>query len=147
MIRYDVLRQKYIKAMSEIERECFDDPWSEEMLAGELDNPLAFYVVALRGERVVGYAGMHKVLDEAYITNVAVTADFRRRGIADALMEHLFGECRDSGIDYITLEVREDNTGAQRLYEKNGFERCGRRVKYYGGVTDALIYSRYGLLN
>lgn len=146
MIRYDVLRQKYIKDMSEIERECFDDPWSEEMLAGELTNPLAFYVVAADGGRVVGYAGMHKVLDEAYITNIAVTAGFRRRGIASVLIEQMLGECRDCGIDYITLEVREDNTGAQRLYEKHGFEKCGRRIRYYGGTTDALIYSRYGLL-
>ena len=147
MIRYDVLRQKYIKDMSAIEIECFDDPWSEEMLAGELTNPLAFYIIALDGDRVVGYAGMHEVLDEGYITNIAVTADYRRQGIGGALIEHLFDECRDNGIDYITLEVRESNLGAQALYENKGFEKCGRRVKYYGGEEDAIIFSRYGLLS
>lgn len=146
MIKYDVLRQKYIKDMSEIEAECFDDPWSEEMLSGELSNPLAFYILALDGEKVVGYAGMHAVLDEAYITNVAVRGEHRRQGIARELLNQLIGECRDRGIDYITLEVRESNLGAQALYEGMGFEVCGRRVRYYGGIEDALIMSRYGLL-
>lgn len=145
MITYDFLRQKYISEMSGIEKECFSDPWSEEMLAGELVNPLAFYMVATDGEQVVGYAGMHEVLDEAYITNIAVREEYRRRGIARGLIERLFSECRDKMIDYITLEVRESNVGAQTLYEKMGFEKCGRRVRYYGGEEDAIVMSRYGV--
>lgn len=69
-----------VAGVAEIEAECFSQPWSGRTLAGELENPCAVFFVARSGSRVVGYAGMHRVLDEGYIANVAVTAEFRPPG-------------------------------------------------------------------
>lgn len=70
-----------------IERECFSQPWSEDMLAEELYNDNASFIVAVADDgTVLGYAGLTVVLDEGYINNVAVKSQYRRMGVADALL-------------------------------------------------------------
>ena len=78
-----------------------------------------------------GYAGYYAVLDEGYITNVAVREVFRRRHIADRLMEELEHRAKEDGLAFLTLEVRESNAPAVALYSKHGFETRGLRKNYY----------------
>jgi len=123
-----------------LERECFSNPWSAKMLAQELINPLAVFIIARIGEESAGYAGMHHVEDEGYIANIAVAEKYRRGGIASAMLEWYIEYARENGLRMLTLEVRESNGPAQRLYAKYGFVREGRRVGYYTNPReDALI--------
>lgn len=135
------MRQSHLDQMAELEKICFSLPWSRDMLADELSNKHAKYYVAVTEDgRVAGYIGMHVVLDEGYITNVATAPEFRRQGIAKALITKVLEYCRSKGMIYITLEVRESNAGAIALYESFGFRKIGKRADYYQKpLEDALI--------
>ena len=133
-----------VAGVAEIEAECFSQPWSGRTLAGELENPCAVFFVARSGSRVVGYAGMHRVLDEGYIATVAVTAEFRRRGIATALMRRMFLYARREKLGFLTLEVREGNRAAIAFYEKLGFGAVGRRRNFYANpAEDAILMTAF----
>ena len=122
----------HISQMAELERQCFSAPWSEEMLAEELYNPQASFIVAQRGDgEVLGYAGLHVVLDEGYVANVAVRPDCRQQGIASALLGVFLRFARANGLAFLTLEVRASNDPAIQLYMKHGFTQVGRRKNYY----------------
>ena len=93
---------------------------------------------------MVGYVGMHHVLDEGFITNVAVSPAARRRGVARALLAELAAYGRAHSLYRITLEVRVGNTPARALYEGEGYVLDGVRPKFYSDPTeDAAIYSLY----
>ena len=93
--------------------------------------------------RTAGYVGCQTVLDEGYITNVAVSPDFRRQGIARALIAELTAKAGENKLAFVTLEVRESNAAARALYESEGFEQVGRRPRYYVlPCEDALILRR-----
>jgi ribosomal-protein-alanine N-acetyltransferase len=132
-----------LEAVARLERECFTDPWSVEALRSELVNPLSVFNVALIGEEVAGYAGMHDVAGEGYITNIAVGEAFRRMGVATALMDHFFEYAHTHKLKLITLEVRPSNASAISLYNKYGFVEVGRRREFYTRPReDALILTR-----
>lgn len=126
-----------------IERECFSQPWSEDMLAEELYNDNASFIVAVADDgTVLGYAGLTVVLDEGYINNVAVKSQYRRMGVADALLGTFINFAEDH-LAFLTLEVRASNDKAISLYMKNGFVQEGRRKDYYKDPKeDAIIMTR-----
>lgn len=126
-----------------IERECFSQPWSEDMLAEELYNDNASFIVAVADDgTVLGYAGLTVVLDEGYINNVAVRSQYRRMGVADALLGTFIHFAEDH-LAFLTLEVRASNDKAISLYTKNGFVQEGRRKDYYKAPKeDAIIMTR-----
>ena len=106
----------------------------------ELDNKLAFWLVAIEGDTVAGYIGSQTVMDETDMMNVAVHPDFRRQGIAEALITGLVEHLKTIGSRCLTLEVRASNAPAIALYEKLGFSEIGRRKNYYRNPReDALI--------
>ena len=126
--------------IADLEKLCFSDPWPEQAVAGELDNPLSYWLVALEGERVIGYVGSQTVLGEADIMNVAVSPAYRRRGIAAALLERLKSDLAAEGVYSLTLEVRASNEAAIALYGLLGYVQVGRRPGYYHNPKeDALI--------
>ena len=132
--------RSHIPAIAQIERECFSAPWSEAMLEEELYNPLASFIVAQRPDgAVLGYAGLHVVMDEGYIDNVAVREDYRGGGIADDLVD-VFVRFGQEHLAFLTLEVRPSNEPAIQLYMKHGFVQVGRRNNYYENPReDAII--------
>lgn len=115
--------------------------WSKESFFNELSNELARYYCAFNDNgNLMGYAGTWQILEEAHLTNIAVSPDFRRRKVAESLLAVVIDECRKNGIKYITLEVRVSNTPAINLYEKYGFKSLGTRKGYYqNNNEDALI--------
>lgn len=127
-----------------LERVCFSDPWSRNMLAEELDNALAAFLAALDGTgAVVGYAGLQVVLDEGYILNIAVRPDCRRQQIASQLLEVFINFAQGNRLSFLTLEVRASNAPAIALYERWGFAEAGRRRNYYEYPReDAVIMTR-----
>ena len=129
-----------VDGMYAIELDTFSVPWSREAIAAELENPCARYLVAQKDGEVVGYAGMWLVIDEAHVTNVAVRRDMRGMGLGAQLMEKLIQLAADSGMIWMTLEVRRSNKVAQSLYHKFGFIDVGYRKRYYeDNQEDALL--------
>ena len=125
------LTEAHIPQMVELEKICFSLPWTADMIMSELNNPSCLYLAAVDGDTLVGYIGVQTVLDEGYINNVAVRPEYRRKGIAAALISLLINEARAIGLAFMTLEVRESNAPAIALYEKLGFTTVGRRKNYY----------------
>ena len=129
-----------VAQIADLEKICFSDPWSENSIAFELENKLAHWLVAQEGEMVAGYIGSQTVLGETDMMNVAVHPDFRRRGIAEALVKRLVEDLKAMESHCLTLEVRASNAPAIALYEKLGFSQIGRRKNYYRNPReDALI--------
>ncbi len=129
-----------VDGMHAIEEAAFATPWSRKSIEAELTNSCARYLVARTGGEVVGYAGMWLVIDEAHITNVAVRADMRGQGLGRQLMGRLIQLAADSGMIWMTLEVRRSNKAAQNLYRSFGFIDVGYRKRYYeDNQEDALL--------
>ena len=118
------------KAIAELEKECFSKPWSEKAILDARENNTIF-LVAQQEEKIIGYAGLQIILDEGYITNVAVTKEHRCKGVAKALMEKLIEMAEEKNLAFVTLEVRESNLAAINLYKKFGFEKEGERKNFY----------------
>ena len=136
----EVMNSSHVAQIAALEKICFSDPWSERSIASELDNKLAFWLVAAEGDTVAGYIGSQTVMDETDMMNVAVHPDFRRQGIAEALVNALVEQLKIMGSHCLTLEVRASNAPAIALYEKLGFHEIGRRRNYYRNPReDALI--------
>jgi ribosomal-protein-alanine N-acetyltransferase len=125
-----------------IERRAFTSPWSLAMFVLELSKPSGICLAALIDGRIVGYLVCSRYDKVWHLMNVAVDNRLRRRGIALALMEHLFETADGPGEQY-TLEVRTSNAPAIRLYERFGFHAAGRRRGYYhDNREDAVIMWR-----
>ena len=136
---------EHLDALASLERICFSRPWSRQMLADELDNQCAAFLVALEPEteKVIGYAGLLVAADEGYITNVAVFPPYRRRGVAGKLLDVFLRFARANHLAFLTLEVRPSNAAAIALYTRFGFREAGRRRNYYDlPREDALILTR-----
>jgi len=122
-----------------VERLCHDHPWSAELFQRELANPISTIDLFWFGERLAGFLCSWMVAGELEILNVATDPVFRRRGVAAALMRHVFARARSEGLESAFLEVRVGNTGAIDLYHKFGFAVVARRPHYYADGEDALL--------
>lgn len=136
----------HLEELEKLERICFSRPWSRKMLAEELENQCAAFLVSedsVSG-RVLGYAGLMVVADEGYITNVAVFPEYRRQGIAAQILQVFLHFAEANRLAFLTLEVRPSNAAAIALYQGFGFEEVGRRKNYYDlPKEDALILTKY----
>jgi len=140
-VRVDRMTVGDIPAVHAIESRSFSTPWPSYAFRQEIEtNRLARYIVARDEERIVGYAGIWLMVDEAHITTFAVAPDRRRRGIGEALLIALLRMSGQVGASVATLEVRVSNMPARKLYEKYGFRPAGIRPRYYtDNNEDALI--------
>ena len=138
------MTSEHLDQVAEIEKICFSDPWSRRMLSEHLENECAATLVA-QGEdgTILGYAGLLVVLDEGYITNVAVRPEYRRQGIAGELLGVFRRFAEGNRMAFLTLEVRDSNASARALYAKHGFSEVGVRKNYYDHPKeDAIIMTR-----
>jgi [ribosomal protein S18]-alanine N-acetyltransferase len=132
-----------LNAIEHIEQRAYPTPWSRSMFASELAKPTSICLGAFEGDDLVGYIVNSRYVDAWHVMNVAVDPNVRRRGVATALLEHLFQLTRGDERRGYTLEVRISNDGAIRLYERLGFEARGIRRGYYtDNREDALIMWR-----
>ena len=140
MMRFLEMKAVHVPQVAALEKLCFADPWSENSVSSELNNDLALWLVAMNDDTVVGYIGSQTVAGETDVMNIAVHPDWRRRGIAQSLIECLVVELKNRGSEALMLEVRASNAPAIALYEKLGFRQVGRRPNYYRNPKeDALI--------
>lgn len=142
------MRHRDLDAVAAIEAASFGSPWRRTSYARALSTSARQFVVAEWGGEVVGYAGFWVECNKAHIAKIAVHPDCRRRGIAQALLEHLLDAIRRMGIGYVYLEVRRSNMAAQKLYQRSGFrfERVQPRA-YPDDGEDALVLARDDLLD
>lgn len=129
--------------IARIEEACFSKPWSCEELAKSLEYGTRLAVAEVDG-KIVGYVGVQLTPDGGYITNVAVLPEYRRQGIAKALLKRLFTVISGNGLSFLSLEVRKSNFAAQALYESLDFNVLGVRRGFYSDPKeDALIMTKY----
>ena len=138
-IIFDSLKPKYLDSLSALEKMCFSIPWSRKLFENDISNKNAHYVLAVLNDKIIGYCGLYKVLDEADITNIAVHPEFRRQGLAGRILQNIIEHCKLNKITKITLEVRESNISAINLYKKNAFKVVGERKNYYSDNHETAI--------
>ena len=139
-MEYIKMTEDHVCSVAALEKECFSMPWSENSVRSELTNPLSLWIVAVDGDKLVGYVGSQSVMGEADMMNLAVAADYRCRGIGKELVLKLICNLKAASVTSLTLEVRASNDPAIHLYEKLGFAQVGRRPNYYKNPKeDALI--------
>ena len=125
------MTEEHIHGVAEIEKLCFSEPWSEAALKESLDSEFSEFYVYIEDGTVAGYMGLYAVAGEGSVTNVATHPDHRKKGVGYALVQNALRVAEALSLESITLEVRESNIPAQRLYEKCGFERVGVRKNFY----------------
>ena len=129
----------HLREIAEIENACFSLPWTFEQLEKQMSVDNCIFLAATNDDgALMGYIGLMFVLDEGYISNVAVSPNYRRRGVADALITELI-ERTKKRLSFLTLEVRESNLAAIELYSKHGFEPVGKRKNYYDKPKEAAL--------
>jgi ribosomal-protein-alanine N-acetyltransferase len=117
----------------QIESEAYGEHhWAKSSFYDEMNNNLAKYYCAKNSDnKTIAYAGTWNIIDEGHITTIAVKPEYKRKHIGEALIVKILENCYASKIKYLTLEVRESNIPAIKLYEKYGFKSLGTRKGYY----------------
>ena len=138
------IAERHIGQIAELETQCFSCPWTAAQLRSQLKDEHHEFIAAVdENDTVLGYVGMMYVLDEGYISNVAVAEEKRRQGIGDALLDALLAFAKEKKLSFVTLEVRESNDAAVALYTKHGFKRVGLRKNYYEKPRENAILMTY----
>ena len=134
----------WVDQLAEIEAASFAHPLQRKQIETLLADQNTLFLAARNGETLTGSVWLQTVLDEGYIGNVAVRPTYRRKGIADALLENLDRLAQEKQISFLTLEVRVSNLPAVSLYEKHGYARVGVRPAYYSDPReDAILMTKY----
>ena len=128
-----------VSGVAALEAECFASPWTEAQLKDEIGNEYARFFVAVCDGTVIGYIGAFNVCGEVSLGNLAVKKEYRKAGVASALLNELEKTAEAENAEFITLEVRPSNTAAIRLYKKLGFSQSGLRKGFYQNPTEDAI--------
>lgn len=140
MVRIVDTEPRHIDDILELEKSCFSIPWTREQLASQLPGDTHIFLAAEdENGAAIGYIGLMYVLDEGYISNVAVSPEHRRQGIADMLLDELKARAQAKKLSFLTLEVRQSNTPAQQLYKKHGYTEVGLRKNYYSRPVENAV--------
>ena len=140
MLEINIAAEKDIAGIVELEDKTFSDPWHVNSVREVIGKEHITTVSACMDDKVVGYIICYHIVNEGEIARVAVSEEFRRQGIAAAMLEFLFEEGKCCGLTEFSLEVRESNEKAIALYNKFGFAEEGRRKAYYNNpVEDGLV--------
>ncbi len=142
-IEVKTLEQEFCRAVYELENAVFSSPRSLSAVEEDAGNPNAVFLAAFCEGEFAGYGGFGYVLDEGYIGNIAVAPEFRRRGVASAILDEFDRRAKALGLRFLTLEVRSRNSCAIALYDKHGYVRAGLRKGFYVKPDDdGLIYTK-----
>ncbi len=142
MIDYVPMKPEHLEGLVRVQEECFGSGYAKNTFEKELQNKIAFYVVAEENGEVLGYAGLWNMCGSADIMNVGVLKKCRRKGIAQRLLAELEEYCHSNSFFEVNLEVRVSNTPARRLYEKLGYKEIAVRKGYYDGKEDGVFMKK-----
>jgi ribosomal-protein-alanine N-acetyltransferase len=139
-LRFVPLSKDLIDEILVIESSTHSAPWSRKSFENELEHKYGVFLVALIEGKVIGYGGTWVLVDEAHVTNVVVSPEFRGEGIGRKLMNEMLLKARDKGAVCATLELRKSNEVALKLYESMGFVMATVRKAYYpDNQEDAIV--------
>jgi len=141
VLHYPVMTEADLDAVAVAEARIYAFPWTQGNFADSLAAGYGAWL-AQEGGRMIGYAVMMQVLDEAHLLNISVLPEFQRSGRGSTLLSHLFGQARLHAATRMLLEVRPGNVSGQGFYRRHGFVEIGRRRDYYqahGGREDAIV--------
>ena len=139
-LTFKQMTQADVDEVVQVEENSFNHPWSKQSFSEEAANPVAYYLLPLQADEIIGYVGVWFILDEAHITNVAVLPEYRKQGIGEKMMREILRIAKARGVVAMTLEVRPSNAPALALYHKLGFVSEGIRKQYYeDNGEDAII--------
>ena len=138
-IEFGSVRVEHISRILEIENQSFQVPWSRDGFRDLISNPSFTSIGIFIDGILVGYVFYYLVMDELHVMNVAVDPMHRKKGLGTTLLDKVHQEGRKYAIKVAYLEVRETNETAQKLYEKMGYQKQGRRIGYYANKEDALL--------
>jgi ribosomal-protein-alanine N-acetyltransferase len=126
-----------------IERECFVEPWDEEVFVQTLEWTPSYFFVALAGGKIRGFVvGCLENTGSAvygHISNLGVTAAYRKRGLGRLLVARLERQFVLEGAEGVLLEVRVSNTEGQEFYHRLGYQEAFLLSGYYSNGEDALV--------
>jgi len=134
-----------IKPILEIEQRSFSRPWNRVSFLGELAcNQAHSYLVKCSDghekEKVIGYIFFRLIEQQLHILKIAVTPNWRCRGVASWLLNQCIAQALKMGAESAFLEVRPSNETAITFYRKQGFRIIDRRPNYYADTReDALV--------
>ena len=128
-----------LTAISEIEQLSFKDPFPSYFLSQLAEANPDTFLVAVRTDRVVGYAVIDRWPDQEHLVSIAVIPESRKTGVGQALLDHLIRKVQSESLK---LEVRRSNKSALELYRKNGFVQTGVAYSYYTDGEDAIQMER-----
>lgn len=139
-IKIERMNLDHFNKIKDILLEEFDDFWNENLLKEELENKNSKYIVAIKDDEVVGFAGIKYNFDNfVEIMNIVTKKNQRRNGIGKILIENIKKLAKEYGVEKIYLEVNNQNLPAIKLYENSGFKQVGIRKQYYEGKFDAIL--------
>jgi ribosomal-protein-alanine N-acetyltransferase len=133
------MQESDLDQVMEIESKSFEHPWKRRFFQSDLNKPSAYCWVAKENDVIAGYIVNWQVTDELHIADVAVKADFRRKGIASLLISETLALARGLGCTRIFLEVRPSNPEAVSLYKKFNFQVLYTRKSYYPNGEAAIV--------
>lgn len=132
------LEMHHVEQIALLEKLCFSEPWSAEAILDSYRTGTVF-LVAESEKKVLGYVGIKPVIDEGYITNVAVFPEHRRKGVGKALMQSVDNLAKEKELSFVSLEVRASNFSAISLYSDFGYIKEGERKNFYRSPTENAI--------
>lgn len=129
-----------LEQVAELEKVCFAENWSYGLLESGIHSPFDVYYVYEQETRILGYCNLRLLAGEGEVQRIAVLPEYRRLGLARKMMEAMVNYARNNRAVSISLEVRESNIPARKLYETYGFAAEAVRKGYYRNPSeDALI--------
>ena len=134
----ELMKMEDLDQVLEIENSSFSDPWPRKYFEDELNNNelCRLYVEKVNGQ-VISFGSIWLMFENCDIVNIAVKQNYRKQGHGQAMLDHLIGEAKNNGCEFVHLEVRYNNEPALNLYRKNGFETVRTRTAYYSNGDDA----------
>ena len=139
----EIMRKEDLVQIVDLEKKCFNDAWNLEQVENELEvNPFSNGYMLKENDKVVAYAFMWETFEMAQIARIGVDQDQRKKKKKKKIMEELFEKARSGGCEYMSLEVRESNTAAIKLYEKLGFVTVNVSKGYYSDNENAIVMTR-----
>ena len=139
----EIMRKEDLAQIVDLEKNCFNDAWNLEQVENELEvNPFSNGYMLKENDKVVAYAFMWETFEMAQIARIGVDPDQRKKHYGQKMKEQLFEKARSGGCEYMSLEVRESNTAAIKLYEKLGFVTVNVSKGYYSDNENAIVMTR-----
>lgn len=142
MLAIRKMREPDLIDAAQLEQEIFADAWSRQALADTYEQQQALMLAALEDKKLIGYLISYYVLEEGEIARIAVSEEYRRKGVGARLLAEFKDLCLDNGISRLLLDVRESNVAAAAFYQEFGFSKDGIRKNFYTNpVEDGILMS------